>query len=153
MRYITSLVICLFLLETSCEKASIPVPGSLAGIWIWAYTYNDGAPGPTNPLTPLIAGYGEQLEIKTDYTWRSFDFSATSEPIPVTGTFSVGHGSYTPYKGAYTYSYDSIIFYKNGVYSDTTIEYYRESNDTLMFCGCLAGLTGSRSKTYIKHSD
>jgi hypothetical protein len=120
---------------------------------MWAYTWNDGAPGPTNPLTPQNAGYAEQLILKSDYSWSGSTFSATTDPIPVTGSFSIGHGSYTPYKGAYIFDYDSIVFYKNRVYSDATVEYFKISLDTLIFSSGFKGICGGGSKTFVKQSD
>jgi hypothetical protein len=153
MKYLTYLLVCLLLVISSCKKTEIPGPGPLVGSWMWVYTWNDGAPGPTNPLTPQNGGFGEYLDLNSDYSWTSSIYGSTIKSMLVIGNFSIGHGRYTPYKGAYTYDYDSIVFYKNSVYSDATVEYFRVSNDTLMFCSCFSGLIGSTSKTYVKQSD
>jgi hypothetical protein len=150
VKHFTGFIIFLLLIAGSCKKAEIPVPDSLVGFWMWIYTWNDGAPGPTNPLTPQNAGYAEQLVLNSDFSWSSSTFNATTEPIPVKGTFSTGHGSYTPYKGAYTFKYDSLVFYKNSVSSDATVEYFKVSNDTLIFSSGFRGVAGGGSKTYIK---
>jgi len=152
MRHLSAIIIFL-LLTASCKKAEMPIPSSLTGYWLWAYTWNDGPPGPTNPLTPQNAGYAEQLILKSDYSWTVSTFSATTEPIPVTGSFSIGHGSYTPYKGAYIFDYDSIVFYQKKVYSDATVEYFKVSHDTLIFSSGFRGLSGGGSKTFVKQSE
>jgi hypothetical protein len=152
MRHLSSIIIFLLLIA-SCKKSEIPGPGSLVGLWMWAETWNDGAPGPKNPLTPQNADYGEQLFLNSDYTYYRRAFGATIETIPVTGSFSIGHGIYTPYKGAYIFDYDSIVFYKNRVYSDATVEYFKVSHDTLIFSTGFRGLSGGGSKTFVKQSD
>ncbi len=150
MKHFTGFIILLLIIAGSCNKDEVPVPVSLAGSWMWVYTWNDGAPGPTNPMTPQIAGYEEQLILNSDYSWSKSTFNATTEPIPLNGTFSMGHGSYTPYKGAYVFNYDSLVFHKTGNYNDLTVEYYQVSNDTLIFSTGFRGVSGGGSKTYIK---
>jgi hypothetical protein len=152
MRHLSAIII-LLLLTASCKRIEIPGPGALVGQWNWAFTWNDGAPGPANPQTPQNAGYGEQLFLNSDYTYYRRAFGATIETIPETGTFSLGHGIYTPYKGAYIFNYDSIVFYKNRIYSDVTVEYFKASRDTLIFSSGFRGVSGGGSKTFVKQSE
>jgi hypothetical protein len=70
--------------------------------------------------------------------------------------FSTGHGSYTPYTGAFTFIYDSIVYYRNGISEKNTQDYYNIFNDTLEFCWGYAGYatksdsTTGASKFYAK---
>jgi hypothetical protein len=146
-------MVCTVILISSCKKTEIPNPGQLAGKWLWVYTWNDGAPGPTNPLTPRIAGHDEQLFLNSDYSWFSSEYGELIDPITITGSYSIGHGSYTPYKGAFTYNYDSIVLYKNKDYAQNTVEYYKVSNDTLTFSSGFRGFIGGGSKVYAKQSE
>jgi hypothetical protein len=152
MRNPVVLLICLFILGTSCKKAEKPDPGLIVGNWEWVYTWSDGAPGLTNPLTPQNSGIAEMIIFSSDNSYKhSIHFPGAEDLPPDVGSYSIGHSSYTPYSGAYTYSYDSIVYYYRD--SQISVDYFKVTNDTLIFCACLRGMAGSWSKTYVKTGD
>jgi hypothetical protein len=153
MRYFTKLVIiCFFFSIFSCKKEDPKTPDVLIGTWDWIYTWNDGAPGPTNPATPANSGINETVIFYSDFsTIHSYSSPFIDFIRPNRETFSLGHGSYTPYAGAYTYSYDSIVYYHSD--KTITVDYFKASNDTLIFSSGFRGLSGGGSKTYVKQAD
>jgi hypothetical protein len=107
--------------------------------------------GPKNPRTPENTGIQESLILNSDYSYVHTMYGYTIEDLPVArGTFSIGHGSYTPYRGAYTYTYDSIVYYPNSVFSQRFVDYFKVSNDTMVFSSGFRGVSGGGSRTYIK---
>jgi hypothetical protein len=150
MKNFTKLIICLMLLISSCKKEEkVQDPGLIAGSWKWIYTWNDLAPGPTNPLTPINSGVQETYLFRSDYTYEQTYYAPTLEDLPIaSGTFSVGHGSYLPYVGAKTFDYDSIIYYYNG--KPVKTDFYKVINDTLIFSTGFRGLSGGNTKAYLK---
>ena len=149
------LIVLLLSMISSCKKTTEPVPNNtkdISGQWKWIYSWLDGPMSDSNPRTPQNTGVQEIIVFKDNHTWLK-----TQNNIHIdSGTFSTGHGSFTPYTGAYVYIYDSIVYYRNGISEKGTQDYYEISNDTLMFCGCFAGLyaksdpTEGASKRYIK---
>ena len=55
----------------------------------------------------------------------------------------MGHGVYTPYIGAHTYIYDSVIYFSTGT-NNKSIDFYKIFHDTLIFSG---GFRGQASKS------
>jgi|WetSurMetagenome_2_1015567.scaffolds.fasta_scaffold790697_1 hypothetical protein len=149
MRTFLSFIICLILLLSSCKKDEVKDPGLIAGSWDWIYTWNDSAPGPNNPLTPLNSGIHENYVFHSDFTYEHTYYGLeTEDPADASGTFSIGHGLYLPYVGAHKFEYDSIVYYDNGKAFKT--DYYKILNDTLTFSTMFLGVSGSGSKAFVK---
>jgi hypothetical protein len=150
------LFLILFLsMNFSCKKAPEPVSNNtkdITGQWNWINSWMDGPISDSNPKTPQNTGIQEIIKFNSNKTWLKIQNSIHID----SGTFSTGHGSYIPYPGSYVYIYDSVVYYRNGISEKGTQDYYEISNDTLMFCGCFAGLyaksdpTEGASKRYIK---
>jgi hypothetical protein len=152
---VLSVVLISLFLAASCKKNQEPTPestGGLSGKWKWIDSWLDAPLSDSNPRTPKNTGFQEEIEFKNNHTW----IKSQNNILTDSGTFSTGHGSYTPYAGAYTYIYDSIVYYHHGLSEKGTQDYYKISNDTLMFCGCFAGFyakadaTEGASKRFIK---
>lgn len=131
----------LIVILAACTKDGIQ-PASLNGTWKWIYTYKDLPLDSMNPLTPLNTGIEEKMVFTVDGNWKKIQNNITND----SGTYTLGHGSYTPYVGATTYIYDSIGFFRNGVYVGW--DYYQVKNDTLFFCPCLGGSFASFTLPY-----
>jgi hypothetical protein len=85
-------------------------------------------------VTPENTGVHEILIFNPYHTWLK-----TENGIKVdSGTYSLGHGSHTPYIGADVYIYDSVLYYSLGSELNTW-DYYNIFNDTLQFCPGFAG--------------
>jgi len=127
-----------------CKKEVTTISTVLAGNWNWVSTWRDSPKSVTNPITPQNSGVQENLVINSNFHWKLIQNGSPSD----SGTYSIGHGSYTPYKEAYIYIYDSINYFHSGTSINT--DYYEISNDTLTFCGCYRGSSGASVKMYIK---
>jgi hypothetical protein len=84
------------------------------------------------------------LVFNANHTW----FKTQNDIRTDSGTFSLGHGSYTPYSGAETAIYDSIVYYKNGIYKNGWQDYYIIFHDTLQICPGFADQIYSYSIPY-----
>jgi len=121
---------------------SVVIDHNLIGRWQWIDTYLDYPPGPTNPGTPQNTGDSEVLTFNVNRTYNK----TLNNVLTDSGIFFTGHGSYTdPF---HTYLYDSIGYY----HEDTlvNVDFYKVSNDTLIFNGFYAGLVGAAVKYYVK---
>lgn len=134
----------LILLGMGCKKEATTISPVPVGSWKWIATLSPTLQSATNPMTPQNTGVQENLLINSNWHWKRILNDSPSD----SGTFSIGHGIYTPYKGAYVYIYDSINYFHSGTL--ITTDYYKISNDTLTFCGCYKGYAGSGVKMYIK---
>ena len=155
MRHLIGFSICLLIIFISCNKIDAPVTcecpitsltcnSPIIGSWKWIYTWYDYYPVPgKNPATPENTGFQETLQLNSNFSWKRIITDSTNE----SGTFSLGHGSWTPYIGAYIFHYDSIIYCKNCV---KDVDYFQISNDTLIFSWGFRGASGSSSKAYKK---
>lgn len=143
--FVSIITLCCF---TQCDRDDVP---TIVGTWQWIYTYEDYLLGPNNPKTPSNTGIEETVIFYSDQTWKQIQNNVTTD----SGSFTVGHGSYLPYQGAYNYVYDSIVFYKNNVPVGWDA-YKILHNDTLVFSPGLAGrfisyfLPNNGSKWYVK---
>jgi hypothetical protein len=98
----------------------------ITGQWKWIFTE---AVYPQSLKTPDNTGIQEILVFNSDHAWFR-----TENGIKVdTGTYSLGHSSYTPYEGAHIFIYDSVLYYRFGNES-IAWDYYNIFNDTLQFC-------------------
>ena len=151
MRYKIIITCFLFISLISCEKLSEnsegnDIPKEIIGQWEWLFSFKPLPPGDTNPLTPENTGINEILEFKENEAWLLIHNNSHID----SGTFSAGHGVYTPYPNAYTYAYDSIAYYEYGSKNYISTDFYRTYNDTLIFCHCFAGMYGSGTKYFKK---
>lgn len=122
----------------SCQKSNISPP-ILVGNWNWVSTFNDGAPGPLNPLTPINSGIN-----------KSLTFTNTGWVLKINNLI-VDSGIYTTSiaKNISGGTINRIGYYKtNG--SVDSITYYSISRDTLIFSNDFSGTSGSGASTYIK---
>jgi len=147
MKQIFGLIICSLFLLTSCEKEKSPSPPEeLLGSWKWLFTYYGFAPGPMNPKTPQNTGSIEEIVFNQDFSWKILINSVSTD----SGTFKVGHGSYSP-SNVTTYNYDSIQYFKNGLPIKDKIDFFEVHHDTLAFCSIFRGIYGGQSKFYVKN--
>ena len=148
VRMFIIILVCLSLFTSnSCEKQSDKdegnaIPKEIIGRWEWLLTYEIY---PIKPLTPQNTGIQEILELKENKKWLLIQNNSYID----SGTFSAGHGIYTPCPGAYTYVYDSIAFYSVCT-GYLAIDFYKIYTDTIIFCNCFAGIYGGGSKHYKK---
>jgi hypothetical protein len=122
-------IILLLLMTYSCKKDLIIFPMDIAGQWEWIKTYKVYLLSDSNPLTPQNTGIQEILVFNDNHTW----FNTQNKIKTDSGTYTLGHGSYTPYIGAYTFIYDSIVYYQDGIQINGGWDYYSIYNDTLVF--------------------
>jgi hypothetical protein len=137
---ILSIIISL-LMTSSCKKDQIVFPMDIAGQWEWIKTYKVYLLSDSNPLTPQNTGIQEILVFNDNQTW----FNSQNNIKTDSGTFTLGHGSYTPYIGAYMFIYDSIVYYRDGIQINGGWDYYSIYNDTLAFCPYYGGRFASYS--------
>jgi len=140
---IVSLLLLLFI---SCKKFTDNVDPTqdITGTWEWIFTYKAYPLSETNPLTPQNTGIVEIFIFNTDRTWLNIQ----NDLVIDSGTFSLGHGSRTPYLGAKTYIYDSIVYYWSGIQIDNGFDYYIIFNDTLEFSPGFSGRLTSYTLPY-----
>jgi hypothetical protein len=150
MKTLTSTLIVLFLVLfaiNSCKKNPVIEPTQdISGKWQWLSSWYDGPMSDSNPKTPQNSGIQELLEFNSNKTWLKIQNNIHID----SGTYSMGHGSYLPYVGAYHFIYDSIVYYRNGISEKGYQDYYKIFNDTLQFSPWFAGLYGGIAKFYIK---
>lgn len=132
MKYVV-FIFCSFLILLSCKKDAGIQPAPIAGAWVWEKTYMNGPLSPTNPLTPQNSGITESMFFSSDGNWKIKQNGNTID----SGTYSLGHGSYLPYVGAYHYIYDSIGFYKGGNFVGW--DSYEIKDNSLVFNPGLSG--------------
>ena len=88
------LLVLSFIIAFACKKMDHVSPAQeIIGRWGWIYTYSSI----NNPIpnTPLSTGINEILVYNSNHTWYK-----TQNNIKVdSGTYTIGHGSYTPYTG------------------------------------------------------
>jgi hypothetical protein len=129
----------IILMIISCSKnpvePNIVIPKDITGKWKWIFTYTEDPECDTCRLTPQNTGIQEILVFNTNHTW----FKTQNNIKTDSGTFSLGHGSHTPYTGAWTFVYDSICYYKNGIHYNGEQDYYNIFHDTLEFSPGYAG--------------
>jgi hypothetical protein len=123
----------------SCKKSNISPP-LLVGNWNWISTYNDGAPGPLNPLTPINSGVIQSLTF-TNTSW-----------VLKQNNIIVSSGTYTTSiaKNLSGESINRIGYYKTNSPTDS-ITYYSITRDTLIFSYDFSGSVGSSVSAYIKN--
>ena len=121
-----------------CKKSTVSPP-VLIGNFNWISTFNDGAPGPLNPLTPINSGITKSL-IFTSNTW-----------LLKIKDLAVDSGFYTTSvsKNNLGKSINRIGYYKTNSQSDS-VSYYTLTGDTLIFSYDLSGTVGSGSSAYVK---
>lgn len=139
-KVLLSVLLTLFV-SSSCEKSRDTFSKDLIGKWNWTKTVILAIP---DTRTPQNTGITEIIEFKTNMNWLK-----VQNGVPLdSGTYSLGHGSYSAYTGATVFEYDSIV-YKNssGIISH---DYYKIHNDTLHFSSYYAGYIGGGSKFYKK---
>ncbi|MEN9599736.1 MAG: hypothetical protein RL596_2055, partial [Bacteroidota bacterium] len=96
------------------------------------------------------SGLTESIHFYANGSWKQIQSGITID----SGTYSTGRGDYLPYVGAFHYYYDSVGFYKNGIFLGW--DSYMRTNDTLLFRTGLSGrissylIPTSGSKFYIK---
>lgn len=125
--------ICSFLILLSCKKDTGIQPAPIAGTWIWEKTRLALPLSANNPLTPQNSGITESMFFSSDGNWK---ITQNGNSID-SGTYSLGHGSYLPYVGAYHYIYDSIGFYKSGNFVGW--DSYEIKDNSLVFNPGLSG--------------
>ena len=67
MNLLPGILLCTLLILFGCKKSNLSAL-ALTGTWNWNATYNDGAPGLKNPLTPVNSGIIQKL-IFTKNEW------------------------------------------------------------------------------------
>ena len=137
---IKKLTILFFAITASinCKKSNISPP-ILAGNWNWVLTFNDGAPGPLNPLTPINSGMIQSLTF-TNTSW----VLKINSLIVESGTYSTSIA-----KNLLGESINRIDYHKTNNPTDS-ITYYSITKDSLIFSYDFSGSVGSGSSTYIK---
>jgi hypothetical protein len=123
----------------SCKKSNISPP-ILVGNWNWISTFNDGAPGPLNPLTPINSGITQFLTF-TNATW-----------VLTKNNLVVSSGTYTTSiaQNPLGENINRIGYYKTNNPTDS-ITYYSIAKDTLIFSYDYNGTAGSGASVYIKN--
>lgn len=117
----------------SCKKDLGIQPAPITGAWVWWKNTYALPLSATNPLTPQNSGISELMYFTPGGAWKVVRNGNTID----SGTYSIGHGSYLPYAGAYHYVYDSIGFYRSGNFLGW--DSYKISNDSLVFNPGLSG--------------
>jgi hypothetical protein len=134
------LILLFFAITASinCKKSNISPP-ILVGNWNWELTFNDGAPGPLNPLTPINSGMTQSLT-----------FTNTSWALKI-NNLMIESGTYTTSiaKNLLGESINRIDYHKTNSPADS-ITYYSITKDSLIFSYDFSGTVGSGSSTYIK---
>jgi hypothetical protein len=123
----------------SCKKSNISPP-NLVGNWNWISTFNDGGPGPLNPLTPINSGMTQSLTF-TNSSW----VLKINNLIVESGTYTTSIA-----KNLLGESINRIGYYKTNSPTDS-ITYYSISRDTLIFSYDFSGSAGSGATAYIKN--
>ena len=149
MKTVTSvmLLLGLSLVINSCKKDPVTEPAKdITGQWIWLSSWTIEPLDDSNPKNPQNTGIHETIRFYENKTWLKIQNNVHLD----SGTYSVGHGSYLPYVGAYNYIYDSVVYFRNGKSEQWAHDYYKIYNDTLQFSNGFAGICGGVSKFYSK---
>jgi hypothetical protein len=135
----------------ACKKDQTIQPVPVAGTWIWEKTLRLSLPiNGTNPQTPQNTGITESMYFSSNGSWKIVQGTTTID----SGTYSLGHGSYLPYVGAFHYTYDSVGFYKGGNFAGW--DSYEIKGNSLVFSPELSArftsflLPNSGSKYFIR---
>ncbi len=127
------------ILFNSCKKSNISPP-ILVGSWNWISTFNDGAPGPLNPLTPLNSGITQSLTF-TEANW-----------VLTKNNLVVSSGTYTTSMAKNSLGENiNRIGYRNLNNPADSITYYSLAKDTLIFSYDYIGAAGSGATMYIRN--
>ncbi len=140
-RFHVTLLMILFLSITifmSCKKSNISPP-ILVGSWNWISTFNDGAPGPLNPLTPSNSGITQSL------TFTSANWVLTKNSLVVSGTYTTSIAKNSLGENI------NRIGYRNMNNPTDSITYYSIARDTLIFSYDYSGTAGSGVSVYIRN--
>jgi len=147
------LSISLLSLPYSCIKDQNINPATdIKGNWEWILTNIPATDGGSGVETPENTGNQETILFNTDKWWYKIQNSIRTD----SGTYTLGHGSYTPIAGSSKYVYDSIVYYHNGIQIEGGWDYYTRNNDTLQFSPGYAGKNSSYtlpfngSKTWVR---
>jgi hypothetical protein len=122
-------ILFLALIAFCCKKEPNNPAKDLAGQWEWIMTYKIYPLSDSNPLTPKNTGDIELLVFNSNKSWYKLLNNVKTD----SGTYSLGHGSFTAYPGALTAIYDSVCYYRNGLPVFRGVDYYKIMNDTLEF--------------------
>lgn len=141
--YAISVLILSVLIGCKKEPEFI-LPKDITGRWEWIYTYKIYLLSDSNPLTPQNTGIHELLVFNSDQSW----YKTINDKKIDSGTFSLGHGSYTPYPGAKIYIYDSISYSQNGIHIRGGEDFYNIFDDTLEFTPGYSGRFSSYTLPY-----
>jgi hypothetical protein len=137
MNRLKGILLCTLVILFSCNKSNLSAP-ALTGTWNWNATYNDGAPGPKNPLTPANSGIVQRL----NFTGHEWTLSQNSVIISQ-GTYST-----TVTKNNSGKNINQIRYSRMN--QTDSITYYTLNSKTLSFSYDLSGTVGSGSTLYIK---
>jgi hypothetical protein len=140
MNSLFKILIILPLLLTGCDKDENNPAKDISGEWRWIKT---NSTYPSEPLTPQNTGIQKLMVFNSNLIFYKIENGLKTD----SGTYVIGHGSYTPYIGAYTYIYDSIAYYHNGI-KERLGDYYEISNDTMIICPFFSGKFSSYSISY-----
>lgn len=146
------IMISVFIFD-SCKKEEIPnLATDISGKWQWLFSISGGNPSSAGYLkNPENTGISVLLVFNSDKTW----YKALNNIKTDSGNYSIGHGTYTPYIGAYVFIYDSVIYYSTGT-NNKSVDFYKIFHDTLIFSGGFRGLcsksdpTEGATKYYLK---
>jgi hypothetical protein len=133
------LVFLTILMSFSCKKSPEPITNpaaDISGKWKWIMTYSgDYHLSDSNPKTPQNTGIQEIIEYSSGNQWRLIHNNIHID----SGTYSIGQGDYSP-DPKFKYIYDSIVYYKNGIFIKNSEDFYKIYNDTLMFAAVFRGI-------------
>lgn len=130
--------IILLITASSCiKKTELNPAKDITGQWEWAYTINLTSFSDT--LTPQNTGIEEVLVFNSNNSW----YKKHNDIKTDSGTFSVGHGSYSPFGTTEKYIYDSIVYFINEIPLENGWDYYAIYADTLKFSPAFAGKESS----------
>jgi hypothetical protein len=138
MKLILVSMLCLATFLTDCKKTE-QSPTDIQGGWTWVSTFNDGAPGPLNPLTPSNSGMIQSLSF-TDSDWYFSKNSVVVSSGTYTTSIVVNNQGNT---------INRINFHQLSSQADS-ITYYNISKDTLIFSYDYSGTAGSGASFYIR---
>jgi len=151
--FLPSLIFFFAIILSACQKEETANEATdISGNWQWLYSVSGGNPSSEGYLkNPENTGVSVLLVLNSDKTWYKSQNNIKTD----SGNYSIGYGTYTPYTGAYVFTYDSIIFSNIGTNSKL-VDYYKIFQDTLIFSGGFRGLatksdpTEGAVKYYIK---
>lgn len=136
MNRLAAILLATLAILFSCKKSNNSAP-ALTGIWYWNATYNDGAPGPKNPLTPVNSGIIQKL------SFTNKDWNLTQNGV------IVSKGSYSTFAPGIFLGNITEIRYTLANNTDS-ITYYTISSDSLIFSHDYSGTVGSGATFYTR---